>query len=191
LFNLPKALCYTEELNEFVFQFLKLNPLERATAAEMLSQPFLNAMSCIPDKNRANSSFFDNSCSTPAQNHVNSSSCDTFGSPISPRLLGTVKKNSLNLQIDPLMGSYSDRERKMLEDYNSHSHNGSHDHNLHLPPIEPMTPSINNARKILQKGTKLAKQFDHGIATPEGSPQSTSNMHSFLPVLSEHDHADT
>ena len=54
----------------------------------------------------------------------------------------------------------------MIEEYNQHhtGHgiSGADDSGVHLPPIEPPTPSVGNARKILQKGDSLVTKAKTG-----------------------------
>lgn len=53
---------------------------------------------------------------------------------------------------------YTEKERKRLEDYSAHKlEEKDSDHVYHLPPIEPPTPSLNKARKILQMGDGLVE----------------------------------
>ena len=59
-------------------------------------------------------------------------------------------------QRELVKGSYSERERKLLEDYSGKKmEEKDADHVYHLPPIEPPTPSLSKAKKILQKGDTL------------------------------------
>jgi serine/threonine protein kinase len=73
--------------------------------------------------------------------------------------------------------SYSDRERERLEKHNKQDKDG--DHVYHLPPIEPPTPSLSKAKKILVKGDNLAKMAEKSEPLLEESEEieGTSTNH--------------
>lgn len=68
----------------------------------------------------------------------------------------------------------SAKERKLYDQYNKD--NDSDKKDLSLPPIEPQTPNVGMARKILLRGADLANKISKtqkeplGLNTPKGSP---------------------
>lgn len=91
-------------------------------------------------------------------------STNSVNSPCSQ--LGANSKNAVHSSVDQeaLKEMYiEERERRQIVDY-IHSHPVEENHNmkLHLPPIEPATPSVNKARKILTKGNELAQRATEG-----------------------------
>jgi len=70
--------------------------------------------------------------------------------------------------ISAIHSSVSDKERKMYDKYNRHK---TEDEEVHLPPIEPQTPNVGRARKILLRGEDLAKRISgKHSSSPEKSP---------------------
>ena len=66
-------------------------------------------------------------------------------------------------QRELVKGSYSERERKLLEDYSDKKLEEKDDDRVyHLPPIEPPTPSLSKAKKILQQGDSLLDRVNKG-----------------------------
>jgi hypothetical protein len=71
--------------------------------------------------------------------------------------------------------NFSDKERKMYEHYNADPK-----HHLNLPPIEPQTPNVGMARKILLRGADLANKIQHGAPSPVGSSGTSTPVRSKL-----------
>lgn len=70
----------------------------------------------------------------------------------------------------------SAKERKMYDQYNTDAHSDSSKAQLSLPPIEPQTPNVGQARKILLRGADLANKVSQ--ASPVSSPSHSVGMYS-------------
>ena len=71
--------------------------------------------------------------------------------------------------IKSMYHNQSARERKVYEDFN---HDKTDVEKVHLPPIEPQTPNVGQARKILLRGADLANKLSNQspAVTPVTSP---------------------
>lgn len=66
------------------------------------------------------------------------------------------------------------RARQFMEKHNREGNNENNGHTLHLPPIDPPTPSVGKARKFLNKGNmdmKLLNAVVEDINTSTGTTQ--------------------
>jgi len=186
LTDLPNVLNFSTNLKDFALQFLQVNSsmrpslygigghqwldgaLDEELANRRASKLSLNIAAGVDSTTGANT---DPSAGPPKL--VNASALETpvkggllnfgeaAGSFYTPNGL-TPNNNVSNVDTDLLKAAFnnmSDKERKHLEEYIRHhaGDNDVHAHQLHLPPIEPATPSIGNVKKMLQKG-----EFDNG-----------------------------
>ena len=167
--RLPEYLNFSPEFNDFILQFLKLKSSERSNINSLLSHTWLSDQVI-----RKQAESFDLSIDVG----MRAISFDSLGSNIfdGNNNIGIGSPDTVNLtneqdlyRTELLKESYSVRQRKELEDYNSH-HIDVDTSLYHLPPIEPATPSVGNARKILQKGENLfidaQKTFSDGVGSP-------------------------
>jgi serine/threonine protein kinase len=167
--RLPEYLNFSPEFNDFILQFLKLRSSERSNINALLSHTWLSDQVI-----RKQADSFDLSIDVG----MRTVSFDSLGSNIfdGNNIIGIGSPDTVNLtneqdlyRTELLKESYSVRQRKELEDYNSH-HIDVNNSLYHLPPIEPATPSVGNARKILQKGENLfidaQKTFSDGVDSP-------------------------
>lgn len=156
--KLPSYLEFSDHLNDFTLQFLSLDPLKRPSIHKLCEHEWLTA-----DK-------INKSLQTLSIDPGSPVSASTFNSPQAYFSKYSVTPDKQNL----LKQSFSQRERKMLEDYNTQILDGKEEP-LHLPPIEPATPSVGKARKILQQGQALANKavvtdWDEKSFSPMSSP---------------------
>lgn len=169
--ELPQTLNFSSELNDFVLKFLNLKSSERPTITSMLAHAWLSEVKeegqtrprvCSTCSDISEGLLIDVSLSPmradPVYGSLSGSYDMTMNGSFSPEPRAGSKEWNAN-PAEVLKDSYSDRERKFLEDYNHH-HIEEHDsdHIYNLPPIEPPTPSVGHARKILQKGESLAQK---------------------------------
>lgn len=185
--SLPDMLNFTEELNDFILKFLQIRSSIRPTAVGISAHTWLDgSMDDILSSLRASKLSVDTHANRP------------FTPPnLSPSPSISDMASSKNYQVDPetLKTAYnnlSERERRHIEEYILNQKDGAKnsDHQIHLPPIEPATPSLGNARKIMKKGDELAskaslenpQQFtfeSHVIAqSPKSSSPSNSGFNS-------------
>lgn len=127
LIRLPDALTFSSELNDFVSRFLRLRSSERPSTKKICVHPWLGGA-------------FTNDVSFASKLALRE---DCGQAPRSP---GVVRdhKMGLHLQSEVLNIEVDGRTRHMIEAENEKGH--SH---FHLPPIEPQTPSVVRARKLL------------------------------------------
>jgi serine/threonine protein kinase len=147
--QLPQHLHFTNDLNDFILRFVRMRSSERTTAKKICAHKWLDG------------AFDDilhelNSSSNRVKSYsVDSGDSTEFSPPCSPgnslnymshaqQNPQVQEKNSLQLQDALKHLEVDDRTRHMLEDENQH-----HGHHFHLPPIEPQTPSVVKARKLL------------------------------------------
>ena len=67
----------------------------------------------------------------------------------------------------------------MIEEHNQLHQNDEISKELHLPPIEPATPSVGNARKILMKGASLATKAGSGVFDEVGFSPTSKQLSGF------------
>lgn len=145
--RLPKCLDFSHELNEFVIRILKKSHAERPNISELCKFPWVQARF---EKTLQEYSVIDEAIN--AQLHVN-------GHQQAPSQ--TPAKGGNPLLRNALMSS---RERRLMEDYanSKASANVNGHHEINLPPIDPATPSIGKARKIMKKGDQIVNK----VASP-------------------------
>ena len=147
--RLSDSLTFSHELNEFIVRFLRLRSSLRPNIADVCHDPWLGEMGLDSDG-------------------------QTVPGRASPELLAVTNRHSLygiedaltNTEVDPdiirsSFNSLSERERKLYDTHNKHVTQSHEGHGLHLPPIEPPTPNMSAARKILRKGEQLVTSTQH------------------------------
>jgi len=189
--TLPDALTFSPELNDFVLKFLTLKSSERPLISSLLAHPWLvefiemsaNRMRFGSDPDISIDVDHTRSYSSESISSTSPSGTLSFrelreicGSPEAVK--DSAEENLHRAEF--IKESISVRERKMLEDYNSHHVNVT-DSVYHLPPIEPATPSLGKARKILQKGHSLAESAEHGFVDGFDSPLLSVKKLSIVP----------
>jgi len=188
--SLPDVLKFSDNLNSFILNMLKIDPKDRLSIREVWESPWLKAMkSNSPSSPLSRAASSSRAASPRADSDVE---CMTHDPPTSAR------GGSLPLSLDvsrqqPRANSLTNqsaRERKLLEDFNvtqgqggGGESKGESGKEIRLPPIEPPTPNIKGARKILQKGAKLVKNADTGFQdpisdSPFGSPSPSGGSES-------------
>ena len=93
---------------------------------------------------------------------------------------GTDEETSGNVDPSILQKAYremSAKERKLYDQYNTDAgHGDGTKAQLSLPPIEPQTPNVGQARKILLRGADLANKVSQ--ASPASSPSHSVGLYS-------------
>jgi serine/threonine protein kinase len=133
--QLPQELQFTSALNQFIIRMLSLDPSARPSAGDLCRLEWMREkIGHLPTE-------FDLKLrSEPPVNHSQSR--------VSARSPG----NSSNM----LKAAMSNRERQMMQEYGKAG--GHPKGEVNLPPIEPTTPSITKARKIMKQGEQLVKK---------------------------------
>ena len=149
---LPEELQFSPSLNQFIMRMLSLDPVARPSAGELCRLEWMkDKIGHLPIE-------FDMKLrSEPpvnSANHAKSSS----RSPSNPNNM--------------LKAAMSNRERQMMQEYVVKQ--GHHKGEVNLPPIEPTTPSITKARKIMKQGEQLVKKAN----TIDSNNNTNSNNHS-------------
>lgn len=125
---------FSADLIGFIFKCLGLRSSERGSAKYLLGHAWLSESASVP---------LDRAESPLCLDVGAQSSEDMFNEGVSTYLASPIDVASSCSGVASL--HVSSRERKMMEDFNSH--HGSEQ--LHLPPLEPATPSISKLRKML------------------------------------------
>jgi serine/threonine protein kinase len=140
--RLPAVLNFSKPLNDFVIALLKVDPMQRPVARNACQ------LEWVVDK------LVD--CAhllIPANPTVEA----LRGGQFRPHVVDS----PMNTQSKSLMKSVmSNRERSGIK-------GDSKGGDMALPPIEPATPSIGKARKIMQKGDQLARKATHAADPPD------------------------
>ena len=140
--RLVDALSFSNELNELICKFLRLRSSLRPGIREVCSDAWFGGIinlgpSAVP------SPMPQMSPSVTNRHSVYGIEDAEGGTEVDPELL------------QKSFQSMSERERQMYEKHNEHIVGDDRHHLLHLPPIEPQTPNMQAARKILKKGADL------------------------------------
>jgi len=200
--SLPEKLSFSEHLPSFVEQFVRLRASERPAIKDLLGHKWLAS---VYDKNRTSS--YDLTLNVEGSFDASGSefgspiSMNFSPEPITRGRFDSLDSPHRNLTVNTANGafspesvvgtdewnekqralvkeSYSDRERQMLENYSKHKIEKDDDRVYHLPPIEPPTPSLSRAKKILVKGDNLAKLASKGeinMIAEEGTDLDDAN----------------
>jgi len=147
--NLPSVLCFSPHLNDFILKLL-VTDLTRLSAAEALKHPWMECMyesSDLTDLTDREESVSPKQSGDSAEDEDSAILVSKSLASLSVNTKSKVTENGLEI---------SNRERKLVEGYNeAHS-------DIHLPPIEPATPSMGRARKILKKGAAIVDAANTG-----------------------------
>lgn len=178
--RLSDSLTFSHELNEFIVRFLRLRSSLRPNIDDVCRDLWLGDMGMDSDG--------PNGQAKPGR--------------ASPELLAVTNRHSLygiedaltNTEVDPdiirsSFNSLSERERKLYDTHNKHVTQSHEGHGLSLPPIEPPTPNMSAARKILRKGEQLVTSTQHQDSD-RWSVSSTSKMTPLLVPSSGPDSPD-
>lgn len=136
--QLKDVLHFSADLNNFIISVLKINPENRLTVYQVCHLAWVSE-------------------------HFDSYNFSEPAPPDSPALgrgdsaAGSGKKAGL------MHYAVSNRERRLMEEYSKA--NGQTE--INLPPIEPSTPDVGRARKILKKTDQLAKFASKAIVYDE------------------------
>ena len=194
--KLKEVLDFSDELNSFILQFLHLRAKDRSSMRTILNHPWMQlteeekvevgisstAPSQSPVTARKTSMSIDVGDVSPisALQRVTSNGSPVPGSPDDPEFALTrantghsytqeLSSHAVDQElIKAMYHNQSARERKVYEDYN---HDRATDlEKVHLPPIEPQTPNVGQARKILLRGADLANKIANNNQTPAETP---------------------
>ena len=139
--SLPSVLNFSTPLNEFIIAILQQDPLLRPIARQACQLTWV-AEKLVDCANM----FIPANPSVTALRGNNGSPVHVVDSPAQTKVL---RKAAM-----------SNRERE--------KNHGAKGEQVNLPPIEPQTPSIIKARKIMKKGDDLVKQAGHVVHEHEG-----------------------
>ena len=157
--RLVDGLSFSDELNQLIAKFLRLRSSLRPTISEVCSDVWLGDKRILE-----------------AENDEESVPGPPLGTPTpnaNRHSLYGIEDAVGNTEVDPEIihksfSSLSERERHLYEEHNK-QRNTDDSKLLHLPPIEPPTPNMTAARKILKKGDVLV-QHAHGGGGGCGAP---------------------
>lgn len=134
--QLQHELQFSPSLNQFIIRMLALDPSARPSASDLCRLDWMKErIGHLPSE-------FDMKLRTePPVNHHPNQLRPSMKSPSNPNNM--------------LKAAMSNRERQMLQEYVKQNHNKGE---VNLPPIEPTTPSITKARKIMKQADQLVKR---------------------------------
>ena len=164
--RLPNELSFSATQNDFILRILKLRSSERPLSRQICVHPWLDGAF---DEEMTPPSSLDNPSTPKAMSTRAEMLSPSLGSISSPAMAA----NSLAIK-DMVI---SQRERHMLEVDTEKT-----GHQLHLPPLEPSTPSIGRARKFLNSelsGKKILPSEFFGTgstASSESAPTMLKSM---------------
>ena len=174
--KLPAILdaLFSEQLSSFILQFLHLRSSVRPTMMQILAHPWIG----LSDDEKLELGILTSSRPSKKMS-IDVADSNRSASPGSDdgadlvRSLSAAAVNPSDHDVDPelikkMYYNQSARERKHFEDFN---HDRTDHDKVHLPPIEPQTPNVVQARKILLKGADLAHKL-----TSQSSQSSLSSM---------------
>eukprot|EP00605_Chrysophyceae_sp_TOSAG23-4_P000586 GSChrysophyteH1.ASY1.ANO1.663.1 assembled CDS len=187
--KLKQELDFSDSLNNFIMLFLQLRQSQRTSVANILNHEWLGLtqeekLALIPGYNENEKKMCISQLTLEIENNDGRNSpLGAAGSPCSTPDLRYGQSVDLNdhqsNSTDPELlknafHNQSQKERRLYEDFNKmHAQNDSEQ--VHLPPIEPQTPNVVHARKILLKGADLANKLAHqSPATTPGTPNVKS-----------------
>jgi serine/threonine protein kinase len=157
--RLVDALSFSNELNELVCKFLRLRSSLRPGIREVCADAWFGGIISLGPSASVQSPSPQMSPSVTNRHSVYGIEDAEGGTEVDPELL------------QKSFQSMSERERQMYEKHNEHIVGDDRHHLLHLPPIEPQTPNMQAARKILKKGADLVS---HVSASGAGKRQPLS-----------------
>ena len=142
--DLPNSLNFSSEMNDFISLALSLRVSQRPSTKGFFSHKLFEGEASINEPSLTSVS--EDEYSGSYATSPSSSAMDRY------------HKEELALSLQNLV--LEDRTRHMLEDENERGHH------FHLPPIEPQTPNVSKARKLLHRD--LVVSVDPG---QPGSPR--------------------
>ena len=146
--RLSDSLTFSHELNEFIVKFLRLRSSLRPSIGEVCRDLWLRKLGLDDLDDEQYPELSPQGSPTPEMNMAVTNRHSFIG----------IEEAISNTEVDPdiirsSFASLSERERKLYDTHNKTHTEGHHD--LRLPPIEPATPNMSAARKILRKGEQL------------------------------------
>jgi len=182
--KLKEVLDFSDELNSFILQFLHLRAKDRSSMRTILNHPWMRlteeekveigisstapSQSPVTGRKASMSIDIDSFDASPISAVQRVASTD---SPIpgSPHDSGLANTHAVDQElIRAMYHNQSARERKVYEDFNQDR--ATDLEKVHLPPIEPQTPNVGQARKILLRGADLANKIANNNQTPAETP---------------------
>ena len=125
---------FSDEFVDFVMRTMNIRSAERADTKHLIMHPWLAS------ERDDNFDLSDLGLNIPSPSISRSNSMNGILHQISSSPLNKDIVNSLEV---------SGRERHLIEEFNTST---GHAHDIHLPPLEPPTPSVGKARKMLEIG---------------------------------------
>jgi serine/threonine protein kinase len=164
--NLQELLKFSDQLNDFIVKLLRIRSSERPSAERISGHIWLEGFSEKINKGGA-----DNEIDSPKESN----------SSTSPLKL-SISIDDEDAELEALTRLEVDsKTRSKLES----TENGKIS-NLHLPPIQPQTPSVSKARKILQPSNSSVSSPVVGESKDSGkSLKSPSSLGVLLEVSSQ------
>ena len=188
--SLPDALEFPPDLKDFIIQFLKLRSSERSGVNHFGRHAWIRDLYGADDDGQGSSDAAEAGGVTrlslvvpspcTAGEMVEAEAAMRVGSPSSHRTIAAPDGKEVQNFVKIAGKSVSDKERKMYEEHNLHcdhhddtttntssgaagekTHPHHQHHHLHLPPIEPQTPSLSKFKKILKKAEEFAPAGAH------------------------------
>merc|ERR1711871_1731118 len=144
---------FSDEFVDFVMRTMNIRSTERADVKHLIMHPWLAS------ERDDNFDLSDLGLNIPSPSISRSNSMNGILHQISSSPLNKDIVNSLEV---------SGRERHLIEEFNTST---GHAHDIHLPPLEPPTPSVGKARKMLEIGkdaVSAAVKGDSGKKSPTG-----------------------
>ena len=163
--NLQDLLKFSDDLNDFILKLLRIRSSERPTADKINGHPWLEGFT----KKLANDKIDDN-----ASNSSSDSSSLTSPLKLTIPTDEDIDEALTHLEVD-------NKTRTKLEK----TENGTAS-NLHLPPIQPQTPNISKARKILQPSNNVTSPVSE-VKEPAKLLKSPSSLGVLLEVAANKD----
>ena len=202
--GLPDALEFPKDLRDFVMQFLRIRSSERPDILHICNHPWV-----AEDMQKALGALAGPLLQLQQQTAMNVDQGEEGDHPAPPLIVPdspsqhtlvnhsrhASRAGSVNITsiVKAVGASFSERERRMVEDHNSHVQQAeakglletassandtttatilgaiaavdlsihpkeAHHTTIHLPPIEPQTPSVGKFRKILKKAEEALPQ---------------------------------
>merc|ERR1711871_121734 len=151
---------FSDDFIDFVFKAMNIRTNERTSARNLILHPWL----ANERDNRLDLSELGLNIPSPAfgrSNSMNGSLHQISSSPLNKDIV-----NSMEV---------SGRERHLIEEFNTST---GHAHHIHLPPLEPATPSVGKARKMLQIGKDAVSAAVKGDSRDGGKNSPTSGLFS-------------
>lgn len=158
--RLPEELELPEQEYDFILRLLKLRSSERPVTKLICTHPWLDGA-------------FGDMLVPPMLDPV-TPKASFRGDSLSPSLSGKSLGAMTPTSVDVSKVVISQRERHMLEVDTERS-----GHSLHLPPLEPATPSVGRARKLLNTSDAATPTAPNGsLFHPNGAAANNSSFHS-------------